>query len=379
MATQDYYETLGVNRQANAADIKKAYRRLAKEFHPDHNSDKTAEDKFRQISEAYQILSDEQKRAAYDQFGTAAFEGAGGNSGFGSAGFQGFGSSFADVFDDLFGEFRGRRQGGDVGNRGGDVRYNLEITLEEAFRGRTTKIRVPSTIACNTCAGSGTAGNSGPSSCGTCHGSGRVHAQQSIFTIERTCPTCQGAGQIIKNPCQSCGGAGRVNKEKTLSVNIPAGVEDGTRIRLSGEGEAGVRAGPPGDLYIFLTLRSHKLFQREGQNLFCQVPVPITTAALSGTIEIPCLDGARATLKIPAGTQSGHKFRLKAKGMPSMRGGGPSGDLYVQALVETPINLGKKQRDLLREFENVSKGKGNNPETEGFIKKLKEFWEDLKD
>ena len=380
MATQDLYETLGVGREANAADIKKAYRRLAKEFHPDRNSDSAAEDKFRQISEAYQVLSDNQKRAAYDQFGAAAFEGGGeGGAGFGFGGLQGFGASFADVFDDLFGEFRGRRTGTGTQTRGGDVRYNLEITLEDAFKGRSTQIRVPSTVSCGDCKGSGAAGDSRPTACTTCNGVGRVRAQQGFFTIERICPACHGAGQVIKDPCTNCGGAGQVQKEKNLSVNIPAGVEEGTRIRLPGEGEAGVRGGPPGDLYIFLSLEDHRLFQREGRNLYCRVPIPMTTAALGGSIDVPSLDGARATVSVPAGTQAGHQFRLKGKGMPAMRGGRPSGDLYVQALVETPVNLGKKQQELLRDFEGASKGKSTNPETEGFLQKLKEFWDDLKD
>ena len=377
MASKDFYETLGLGREASAADIKKAYRRLAKEFHPDRNPDGAAEQKFRELSEAYQILSDSQKRAAYDQYGAAAFDGAGGGGGFG--GFEGFGTTFADVFDEMFGQFRGRRSGGGGQTRGGDVRYNLEITLEDAFRGRTTEIRLPSTVACDSCGGSGAAGDSRPTTCDTCNGVGRVRAQQGFFTIERTCPACHGAGQVIKNPCGACGGAGRVHKDRGLSVKIPAGVEDGTRIRLAGEGEAGVRGGPPGDLYIFLALKDHRLFQREGRNLYCRVPIPMTTAALGGTIEVPSLDGGRATVSVPAGTQAGHQFRLPGKGMPSLRGGGPKGDLYVQALVETPVNLDKKQKALLRDFDTASKGGRTSPESEGFLEKLKEFWDDLKD
>ena len=381
MVSQDFYETLGVGRQASAADIKKAYRRLAKEFHPDRNPDGAAEDKFRQISEAYQVLSDDQKRAAYDQFGTAAFEGIGqGGAGFDAGGFQGFGASFADVFDDLFGEFRGRRTG--TQTRGGDVRYNLEITLEDAFKGRSTKIRVPSTVNCGDCEGSGAAGDSRPTACSTCNGVGRVRERQSFgfaMVIERSCPACHGAGQVISNPCTNCSGAGRVRKEKAISINIPAGVEEGTRVRLAGEGEVGVRDGPPGDLYIFISLKDHQLFQREGHNLYCRVPIPMTAAALGGSIDVPSLDGIRTAVTVPAGTQAGHQFRLKGKGMPAMRGAGPSGDLYVQALVETPVNLSKKQQELLRNFESVGKGKKTNPETEGFLQKLKEFWEGLKD
>lgn len=376
MAT-DYYQTLGVDRGASAADIKKAYRQLAKEYHPDRNPDKSAEQKFREVSEAYEVLSDEQKRAAYDQFGTAAFEGAAGAGPF--AGFGGFSSSFADVFDDLFGEFRGRRTATGGRNRGGDIRYNLEVSLEDAFRGRTTQIRVPSTGACETCKGSGSADDARPGNCTTCNGVGRVRAQQGFFTIERTCPACHGAGQVIRNPCLACGGAGRTRQEKALSVNIPPGVEDGTRIRLSGEGEAGVRGGAAGDLYIFLSIAPHRLFQRDGRNLYCRVPIPVVTAALGGNIEVPSLDGGRARVNVPAGTQSGRQFRLKGKGMPAMRGGGTTGDLYVQAVVETPMNLTRRQEELLRQFADAGEGKKTNPESESFLDKLKEFWDDLKD
>ena len=373
MATKDFYDVLGVGRNAPASEIKKAYRGLAKEFHPDRNADAQAEKRFKEISEAYEVLSDQQKRATYDQFGAAAVQGAGGQGGF-----SGFGSSFADVFDDLFGEFRGRRQGSAGPARGADMRYNLEITLEDAYKGRTTQVRVPTHVTCEACGGSGAADRSKPTTCPTCNGVGRVRTQQGFFTIERTCHACQGAGQIIQDPCKTCSGNGRVRTEKTLSVKIPAGVEDGSRIRLGGEGEAGPRGGPPGDLYIFLSVAAHRMFQRESKNLYCRVPIPIVTAALGGSIEVPALGGGRAKVSIPAGTQSGRQFRLKSKGMPAMRNG-PQGDLYIQAMVETPVNLTKSQKDLLRQFAGAGDSKNTNPETESFMDKVKEFWGDLKE
>ena len=383
MAGKDYYEVLGVERGASADDLKKAYRNLAKELHPDRNPAKDAEQRFKEVNEAYDILSDDQKRAAYDQYGKAAFDGTGGFSGFGG-GFSNFGASFADVFDDLFCELRGRQRGGGQGGpqqgrtRGGDMRYNLEVTLEDAFHGSTTQIRIPTAVACDTCGGSGSAENSKPVNCTTCGGVGRVRAQQGFFTIERTCPACQGAGQVIKNPCRTCNGSGQVRREKTLSVNIPPGVEDGTRIRLSGEGEAGLRGGPPGDLYIFLSVAAHRIFQREGRNLYCRVPISMITATLGGTIEVPGLDGSRAKVTVPPGTQSGRQFRLKGKGMPALRGTDGPGDLHVQASVETPMNLNKRQEELLREFEKAGDAKTTNPESESFLDKIKEFWDDLK-
>jgi len=379
MAKADYYELLGVARGASADEIKKAFRKLAMKWHPDKNpGDAAAEQKFKEINEAYSVLSDDDKRAAYDRYGHAAFEGGGpGGGGAGARGFD-FGSSFADVFDDLFGDFmggRGQRGGGNGATRGSDLRYNMEITLEEAFKGKKTQIRVPSTIACEACEGSGAAPGSKPTTCPSCQGAGKVRAQQGFFTVERTCPTCQGAGRIIKDPCKVCSGHGRVSKEKTLSVNIPQGVEDGTRIRLAGEGEAGLRGGPTGDLYIFLTVVPHALFRRDGANLFCRVPIPMVTAALGGNIEVPTIDGTRARVAIPAGTQTGRQFRLKGKGMPALRGGA-LGDLYINAVVETPMNLTAKQKDLLKEFEKAG-GKGTSPESEGFFAKVKELWNDL--
>ena len=373
MAKADYYELLGVERGVSADDLKKAFRKQAMQCHPDRNpGNADAEKKFKEINEAYEVLKDEQKRAAYDQYGHAAFENGG--RGQGGGGFY-FSGNFSDVFDDLFGDFvgGGRRGGGPA--RGADMRYNLEITLEEAFKGKKTSIRVAGTVACEGCEGSGAAPGSQPVTCQTCRGQGKVRAQQGFFTIERTCPGCQGQGRMIKDPCTSCRGAGRKQKEKTLSVNIPAGVEDGTRIRLTGEGEAGPRGGPPGDLYIFLSLQQHQFFRRDGVNLFCRAPIPMTKAAMGGQIEVPSIDGSRARVTIPPGTQTGRQFRLKGKGMPVMRGAGV-GDLYINAMVETPMNLTKRQKELLQEFEAAG-GSNNSPESEGFFSKVKEFWDDL--
>lgn len=375
MAKTDCYDLLGVERGASADDIKKAYRKKAMKYHPDRNDgDSAAEEKFREISEAYDILKDEQRRAAYDRFGHAAFENGGGGARPG--GFD-FASGFADIFDEMFGD-SGRDGQRARGRRGADLRYNLEITLEDAFAGKQAKIRVPTSVTCETCTGTGAAGQSGPATCGTCQGHGRVRAQQGFFTIERACPTCQGAGQVIKDPCKACNGQGRVQKEKTLSVNIPSGVEEGTRIRLSGEGEAGMRGAPTGDLYIFLSLASHRFFRRDGANIYCRVPLPMTTAALGGSIEVPSLDGTRAKVTIPAGTQSGHQFRLRGKGMPVMRGSA-RGDMYIEAIAETPVNLTARQKELLQEFESAGSRKRTSPQSEGFFSKMKELWDDLRD
>lgn len=383
MAKQDYYELLGVQKGASADELKKAYRKQAMQYHPDRNpGDAAAEQKFKEISEAYEVLKDEQKRAAYDRFGHAAFDGGGPRGGGGGAGGFHFdfggGGGFADIFDEMFGEFMGgaRRGGGGGGaSRGADLRYNLEISLEEAFKGAQTTIRVPTSSACESCNGSGAAAGTQPVTCPTCSGHGKVRAQQGFFTIERTCPTCHGNGKIIKDACKGCGGSGRSRKEKTLQVNIPAGVEDGTRIRLAGEGEAGLRGAPSGDLYIFLAVAPHPLFQRDGANIQCRVPIPMTTAALGGTIEVPTIDGGRARVTAPAGTQTGHQFRLKGKGMSVLRSN-QRGDMYIHAVVETPVNLNKKQQELLREFEKAGDGK-SSPQSEGFFAKVKEFWEDL--
>ena len=379
MAKQDFYETLGVARDAGPEDLKRAYRKLAMKYHPDRNpGDSAAEHKFKEINEAYDILKDADRRAAYDRFGHAAFENGGGGRQGPRGGFDfNFGAGFADIFDEMFGEFVGGRGGGGNG-RGADLRYNLEITLEEAFGGKTAQIRVPTSVTCDACGGQGASKGSSPVTCTSCRGRGRVRAQQGFFTIERTCPTCHGAGRVIADPCRACGGAGRVQKEKTLKVNIPAGVEAGTRIRLAGEGEAGVRGAAPGDLYIFLSIAPHRLFQRNGPDVFCRVPIPMTTAVLGGGIEVPTIDGGRARISVPAGTQNNRRFRLKGKGMRVMRSSA-RGDMYVEVNVETPVNLTKRQQELLREFEAAGKGRKTSPEAEGFFARVKEFWEDLTD
>ncbi len=378
MAKRDYYEVLGISRGADEQDLKSAYRRLAKEFHPDRNAgDKDAERKFKEISEAYEALKDPQKRAAYDQFGHAAFEGGrGGQGGFGPD----FASSMSDIFDDLFGEFMGgRRGGGQAGRtrtgqeRGADLRYNLEITLAEAFSGKTAQIRVPASVSCENCDGSGAKPGTKAKTCATCGGIGKVRASQGFFTIERPCPTCQGRGENIDDPCSVCSGSGRISKERTLSVNIPAGVEDGTRIRLAGEGEAGMRGGPTGDLYIFLSIRPHEFFQRDGSDVFCKVPIAMTTAALGGQIDVPTLEGTTTRVKVPDGTESGKQFRLKGKGMPVLRSK-VTGDMYIEVDVETPKNLTRRQRELLEEFEKASH-KETSPESAGFFTRVKDFFE----
>ncbi|GEO82495.1 molecular chaperone DnaJ [Pararhodospirillum oryzae] len=377
MSKRDYYEVLGVAKNASADDLKKAYRKLAMQFHPDRNpGDKDAEVRFREVNEAYEVLKDDQKRAAYDRFGHAAFEQGGGA---GARGFGDFGGGFADIFDEMFGEFMGgaRRGGGTGAQRGADVRYNMDITLEEAFAGKKTTIRVPGSVTCSTCKGSGARGGAAPETCPTCKGHGRVRAQQGFFTIERACPTCHGQGKVIRDPCPDCGGSGRQRKEKTLEVSIPAGVEEGTRIRLAGEGEAGMRGAPPGDLYIFLTIAPHRLFQRDGANVHCKVPITMTTAALGGSIEVPTIDGGRASVSIPKGTQSGDQFRLRGKGMTLLRSAS-RGDMFIHATVETPVNLTRRQEELLREFEEAG-DRDSSPESSSFFKKVKEFWEDLTD
>ncbi len=376
MAKQDYYETLGVGRSASAEDIKKAFRKLAMDFHPDRNpDDKRAAQKFREINEAHDVLKDTGKRAAYDRFGHAGVDGA---AQMHAGGFD-FSAGFADIFDEMFGEFMGgRRRTSTGGVRGGDLRYNLEISLEEAFHGKQARIRVPTSVACEDCKGSGGEGGSGAVPCSVCHGRGKTRAQQGFFTIERTCQSCHGAGRVIEKPCRSCRGAGRVHKERTLSVGIPPGVEDGTRIRLAGEGEAGLRGAPPGDLYIFLSVKPHRLFRREGANIHCRVPITMMTAGLGGALEVPTISGARAKITVPAGTQSGHQFRLKGKGMPVLQSAA-KGDMLVEAAVETPVNLSAHQKDLLREFERSGSREQTNPQSEGFLKKVRELWEDLKE
>jgi molecular chaperone DnaJ len=379
MAKRDFYEILGVARGASEDDLKSAFRRLAKQFHPDRNpGDKNAEQRFKEINEAYEILKDPQKRAAYDQFGHAAFEGGGMGAGRAAGGFgPDFGASMSDIFDDLFGEFMGGRRGRGGGRggreRGADLRYNMEITLDEAYKGRQAQIRVPTSVTCETCSGSGAKPGTRPVACTTCAGLGKVRASQGFFTIERTCPTCHGRGEMIADPCEKCSGTGRVTKERTLSVNIPAGVEDGTRIRLAGEGEAGVRGGPPGDLYIFLSIKAHEFFQRDGADIFCRVPISMTSAALGGSVEVPTLDGGRTRVKVPEGTESGKQFRLRGKGMPVLRSK-VYGDMYIQVEVETPKSLSRRQRELLEEFEKAS-SKDTSPESAGFFKKVAAFFE----
>jgi molecular chaperone DnaJ len=382
MAKEDYYAALGIDRKATPDDIKKAYRKLAMKYHPDRNpGNKQAEHKFKEINEAYDVLKDEQKRAAYDRFGHAAFEhGAGGAGGFDAGFAHGFASGFADIFDEMFGDFvgGGGRRGAAARGHGADLRYNLEVTLEDAFAGRKINIRVPTSVACEACRGTGSAGGAPPGACGTCGGHGRVRSQSGFFTIERTCPTCGGTGQVIRDPCRTCAGAGRVQKEKALAVQIPPGVEDGTRIRLAGEGEAGLRGAPPGDLYIFLSIKPHPMFQRDGANIYCKVPISMTVAALGGTIEVPTIEGQRARITIPEGTPTGHQFRLKGKGMTILRSTA-RGDMFVQAFVETPVNLTKRQRELLEEFAHESSPAKHSPQAHGFLDKMKELWEDLKE
>jgi molecular chaperone DnaJ len=376
MAKQDFYEILGVAKTADADELKRVYRKLAMQYHPDRNpDDKSAEQKFKDISEAYDVLKDDQKRAAYDRFGHAAFEQ--GSRGPGAADF-GFSGGFADIFEEMFGAMGGGRRTQAGPARGSDLRYNIEVSLEEAFRGKQTTIRVATFAQCDACKGNGAEAGSRPVTCRTCQGHGRVRTQQGFFTVERPCPACQGAGQTIDKPCRSCGGQGRIRREKTLSVSIPPGVEDGTRIRLAGEGEVGLRGAAPGDLYIFVGLAQHQIFQRDGANIFCRVPLPFTTAALGGTIEVPTVEGSRTRVTVPPGTQSGHQFRLRGKGMTVLRS--PArGDMYIQAVVETPVNLNKRQQELLREFEKAGEQGKTHPESEGFFAKVKEFFEDLRE
>ena len=377
MAKQDYYDVLGVSRGASAEELKRAYRKLAMKYHPDRNpGDATAEQRFKEANEAYDVLKDDQKRAAYDRFGHAAFEGGMGGPGAGQAGGFDFTGGFADIFDEMFGEFMGGRRGTPRGSRrGADLRYNMEITLEGAFRGKHATLRVPSAETCDTCNGTGCKPGTQPITCPTCNGVGQIRAQQSFFTIQRTCPTCGGTGRVIQDPCSACGGSGQVRRDKTLEVEIPAGAEDGMRIRLSGKGEAGARGAAPGDLYIFLSVAPHRLFQRDGADVFCKAPITVTTAALGGTMEVPTIDGATARVTIPEGTQSGAQFRLRSKGMSILRSSS-RGDMYVQVQVETPRNLTKRQRELLQEFAAESTGEHHNPESHGFFARVKEFIED---
>jgi molecular chaperone DnaJ len=368
MAKRCYYDVLEVGRNASDADLKTAFRKLAMKWHPDRNpGDKNSDSRFKEINEAYEILKDPDRRAAYDRYGHAAFEhgGPGGFGGFGSD----FGSAFSDLFEGIFGMGGGRGRSGR--ERGADLRYNMEISLEEAYSGKSAQVRIPTSVTCEACSGTGAKAGTRPKTCATCAGQGRIRHAQGFFTLERTCPSCHGRGQVIDSPCPSCSGSGRVTRERTLSVSIPAGVEDGTRIRLAGEGEAGTRAGPAGDLYIFLSLTPHPFFQREGADLHCRVPISMVTAALGGELEVPTVDGNKTRVKVPEGTQSGRRFRIHGKGMPVLRAK-QMGDMYVQVLVETPQKLTKRQRELLGEFERLS-SKETQPEAAGFFGKVKEF------
>ncbi len=378
MSKRDYYDLLGVSRSASADEIKKAYRRKAKELHPDRNKDDpSSEGKFKEVNEAYDVLKDADKKAAYDQFGHAAVDGSmGGGARTGGADF----GAFSDVFEDLFGDFMGGggggRSRGQRARRGADLRYNLEVTLEEALAGKQASISVPGSMSCEKCNGTGAEGGAQPQTCPTCQGHGKVRAQQGFFTIERTCPTCKGQGQIIKDPCTHCAGAGQVRKERALNVQVPPGVETGTRIRLAGEGESGPRGGPAGDLYIFIDVERHAIFDRDGINLYCRIPVPMTTAALGGEIEAPTLDGGRTRVKVPSGVQSGKQLRLRGKGMPALQRPGQVGDMYLELVVETPVNLTRRQEELLREFEHEAVD--NSPENQDFFSKVKDFWDRMR-
>lgn len=380
MEKQDYYELLGLSKGASDAEIKKAYRSLAMKYHPDRNpDDKEAEVKFREVTEAYEVLKDGQKRAAYDRYGHAAFaQGAGAGAGFGGFNFD-FGSAggFGNIFEDIFSEFMGgaRRSPRYEGERGADIRYNLEISLEEAFSGVKKEIEIQSSVKCEDCDGTGAAEGSKAETCEMCRGTGRVRRQSGFFIEERMCPSCHGTGKVIKNPCKKCGGTGKVSRKKVLEVNIPAGIDDENRMRLTGQGEAGSHGGPNGDLYIFVHIKPHKIFKREGMNLFCTVPLAMTTAALGGEMEIPCLDGTTEKITIEAGTQTGHEIRLRKKGMVGLQSRN-TGDLFVRFKVETPTKLTSKQKELLKQFAQESKD--TSPESEGFFDKIKEFVDNLK-
>ena len=380
MAKRDYYEVLGVERGASEAELKKAYRRLAMKYHPDRNpDDEGAIEKFKEANEAYEILTDAQKRAAYDQYGHAGVDPSMG----GGAGAGGFaGGNFSDIFGDVFGDIFGGGGGGGRGRssvqRGSDLRYTLELDLEEAVRGTTVTIRVPTLVECGTCDGSGAKKGTSPVTCTTCGGHGQVRMQQGFFSVQQTCPRCHGTGKMITDPCRDCGGQGRVEEQKTLSVKVPAGVDTGDRIRLAGEGEAGVNGGPSGDLYVVVSVREHKIFQRDGKNLYCEVPISFADASLGGELEVPTLDG-RVKLKIPEGTQTGKLFRLRGKGVTPVRGGSP-GDLLCRVAVETPVNLTKRQRELIQELRETLQEEGSNqsPRAKSWFDGVKNFFEDMK-
>ncbi len=388
MSKKDYYEVLGVDRGVDKDALKKAYRKLAMKYHPDQNKDnKEAEARFKEVSEAYDVLKDEQKRAAYDRYGHAAFDGSMGGGfggGAGAGGAHGFGggfggAGFSDIFDEIFGDAMGGRTGGGRGRsgamRGADLQVRRTISLEDAFLGKETTITLTRPETCGTCDGSGAKPGTKPTTCGTCGGAGRVRAQQGFFTVERTCPECGGAGQVVKEACPDCHGAGRIEKEKKLKMTIPAGVEDVRRIRLSGEGEAGVKGGPSGDLYVLIDIQPHEFFTREGPHLYCRVPIPVSVAALGGKIEVPTIEGKKTSVKIPEGTQTGQQFRLRGKGMSILRSTA-RGDMYIEVFVETPVNLDKKQQDFMKSFGDPTNSP-HSPKSSAFFKKVKELWSDL--
>jgi molecular chaperone DnaJ len=382
MAKRDFYEVLGVAKGASAEEIKKAYRTKAKELHPDRNQDNPqSEAQFKEVNEAYEVLKDADKKAAYDRYGHAAFEGGGGPRGSYGQGAD-FASAFSDVFEDLFGDFMGGRPGGPGGGggrsratRGSDLRYNMRVTLEETFRGVQKTITVPGSAACTSCNGTGAEGGAEPQTCPTCSGLGKVRAQNGFCTVYLTCPASGGLDQVVQTLCRVGAVPGSIGKDRVRRVNLPAGVETGTRIRLASEGEAGMRGGPAGDLYIFIEVREHALFQRDGINLFCRVPVSMASAALGGEVEVPTIDGGRSKVKIPVGSQSGRQMRLRAKGMPALRGGAV-GDMVIELAVETPVNLTARQKELLLEFERIQAE--NNPEGASFFQKVKSFWDGMK-
>ncbi len=375
MAKQDYYATLEVARDANAEALKKAYRKLAMKYHPDRNpGDKTAEARFKELNEAYDVLKDDQKRAAYDRFGHAAFEGGG--AGAGGFDFGGGSGGLGDIFDQVFGDMMGGRRGGGRSRAGADIRAQVEISLAEAFTGMKVPMRIPTRGQCEACSGTGSESKDrGAETCPTCHGAGKVRAQQGFFLVERGCPTCGGAGRVVRNPCKVCHGAGTVERERNLNVQVPAGVEDGTRIRLAGEGEAGGAGVPPGDLYVHVGVRAHDIFQRDGANIYCRVPLRMSQAALGSEVEVPVIDGSRSRVKIPAGTQTGEQFRLRGKGFSVLRSAA-RGDMYIQVAVETPQHLSRRQRELMEEFESeMEEHAKSSPESEGFFAKVKDFFD----
>jgi molecular chaperone DnaJ len=372
---QDYYKTLGISKEASNDEIKKSYRKMAMQYHPDRNKDNPkAEQTFKEVSQAYEILKDAQKRAAYDRFGHAAFESGGGGAGGGGDSQGDFTSAFSDIFEDLFGDFvgRGNRGGSSGGFKGGNSEFGLEISLEEAFMGKEVAVSVPSAVVCKKCKGKGTSKGTDPVNCSQCNGFGKVRMQQGFFTIERTCPACMGRGQVIRDLCKSCSGEGRIRGTRDISIKVPQGIEDGNRIRISGEGEVGVRGGTAGDLYVHISTRRHAIFDRKGDDLVCIVPVKIATVALGGNVEVPTIDGGRSRVTVPVGTQSGKQMRLRGKGMPALRGG-RFGDLYVEIVVETPVNLNSKQKALLEEFDKAG-SESNNPTSRNFFEKVSRFW-----